>query len=71
MNHSGCLLSPGHPLGATGLAHITEVVRQVKQAHVKSGNPGWVWSRPWGVGGVMGLDGNGCGVVCLGSTNDL
>ncbi len=67
VNPSGGLLSRGHPLGATGVAQLAEVVwqltgradgRQVEDARVAV-------VETLG-GGVAGIDGNACGVLVLG-----
>ncbi|WP_214103360.1 thiolase family protein [Acrocarpospora catenulata] len=65
VNPSGGLLSRGHPLGATGVAQIFEIVRQLRgQAgprQVAGARIGLVETMGGGAGGV---DGNAC-VVCL------
>ncbi len=67
VNPSGGLLSRGHPLGATGLAQVAEVVWQLRgQAggrQVEGARTGLVETMG---GGVSGIDGNGCVVAVLG-----
>jgi acetyl-CoA acetyltransferase len=67
VNPSGGLLSRGHPLGATGLAQIAEIVWQLRGQAGKRQQPG----ARLGVvetmgGGASGLDGNAAGVLVLG-----
>ena len=66
VNPSGGLLSRGHPLGATGLAQIAEIVWQLRdQAGGRQvGSPRWGAVETMG-GGVAGVDGNACVVVLL------
>lgn len=66
VNPSGGLLSRGHPLGATGLAQVAEIVWQLR------GNAGLrqVGGARIGLvetmgGGVAGIDGNACVVALL------
>lgn len=67
VNPSGGLLSRGHPLGATGLAQVAEVVWQLRgdagQRQVDGANVGVVETMG---GGVSGIDGNACVVAVLG-----
>jgi acetyl-CoA C-acetyltransferase len=67
VNPSGGLLSRGHPLGATGLAQLAEVVWQLRgeagARQVPAPRVGLVETMG---GGVAGLDGNGCVVAVLG-----
>ncbi len=67
VNPSGGLLSRGHPLGATGLAQVAEVVWQLRgQAggrQVPGARTGLVETMG---GGVSGIDGNGCVVAVFG-----
>ena len=67
VNPSGGLLSRGHPLGATGLAQIAEVVWQLRgdAAERQAGRPRTGLVETMG-GGAAGLDGNGCVVTVLG-----
>ena len=67
VNPSGGLLSRGHPLGATGLAQIAEVVWQLRgeAAERQVGRPRTGLVETMG-GGAAGLDGNGCVVTVLG-----
>jgi acetyl-CoA C-acetyltransferase len=66
VNPSGGLLSRGHPLGATGLAQVAEIVWQLRGA----AGPRQVVGARLGVvetmgGGTAGIDGNGCVVAVL------
>ena len=67
VNPSGGLLSRGHPLGATGLAQVAEVVTQLRGdaggRQVDGARVGVVETMG---GGVAGIDGNGCVVAVLG-----
>lgn len=64
INPSGGLLSRGHPLGATGVAQVTEIVRQLRgeaeERQVKDARVGLVETMG---GGVSGVDGNACVVA--------
>jgi acetyl-CoA C-acetyltransferase len=66
VNPSGGLLSRGHPLGATGLAQIAEIVWQLRRAagqrQVEDAQVGLVETMG---GGTAGIDGNGCVVAIL------
>ena len=66
VNPSGGLLSRGHPLGATGLAQLAEIVWQLRgQAGGRqTAAPRWGAIETMG-GGVSGVDGNACVVVLL------
>lgn len=66
VNPSGGLLSRGHPLGATGLAQVAEIVWQLRgQAGGRqTDNPRWGAIETMG-GGVAGVDGNACVVALL------
>jgi acetyl-CoA acetyltransferase len=66
VNPSGGLLSRGHPLGATGLAQVAEIVWQLRdQADGRQvASPRWGAIETMG-GGVAGIDGNACVVVLL------
>lgn len=66
VNPSGGLLSRGHPLGATGLAQVAEIVWQLRG----DGGSRQVAGARLGVvetmgGGTAGIDGNGCVVAVL------
>lgn len=66
VNPSGGLLSRGHPLGATGLAQVAEIVWQLRG----EAGPRQVEGARLGVvetmgGGTAGIDGNGCVVAVL------
>jgi acetyl-CoA C-acetyltransferase len=65
INPSGGLLSRGHPLGATGVAQIAEIVWQLRdeagERQVPNARLGLVETMG---GGVAGVDGNAC-VVAL------
>jgi acetyl-CoA C-acetyltransferase len=66
VNPSGGLLSRGHPLGATGLAQVAEIVWQLRgtagQRQVEDAELGVVETMG---GGTAGIDGNGCVVAVL------
>ncbi|WP_420637971.1 thiolase family protein [Candidatus Poriferisocius sp.] len=66
VNPSGGLLSRGHPLGATGLAQIAEIVWQLRGQAGDRQVPG---ARLGAVetmgGGTAGIDGNACVVTVL------
>jgi acetyl-CoA C-acetyltransferase len=66
VNPSGGLLSRGHPLGATGLAQVAEVVWQLRgqagDRQVAGAHLGVVETMG---GGTAGIDGNGCVVAVL------
>ena len=66
VNPSGGLLSRGHPLGATGVAQVVEVVWQLRgdagARQVQGARTGLVETLG---GGVSGLDGNACVVSIL------
>jgi acetyl-CoA acyltransferase len=56
VNPSGGLISKGHPLGATGVAQVVEVVQQLREAGVRQvpraraglcHNQGIAEARPW------------------------
>ncbi|WP_419845971.1 thiolase family protein [Candidatus Poriferisocius sp.] len=66
VNPSGGLLSRGHPLGATGLAQIAEIVWQLRgmaaDRQVADARLGAVETMG---GGTAGIDGNACVVTVL------
>lgn len=66
VNPSGGLLSRGHPLGATGLAQLAEVVWQLRgeagARQVEGARLGVIETMG---GGTAGIDGNGCVVAVL------
>jgi acetyl-CoA acetyltransferase len=66
VNPSGGLLSRGHPLGATGLAQVAEIVWQLRDqaGGRQTASPRWGAIETMG-GGVSGIDGNACVVVLL------
>jgi acetyl-CoA C-acetyltransferase len=68
VNPSGGLLARGHPLGATGLAQIAEIVWQLRgdagPRQVEGARIGLVETMG---GGTAGVDGNGCVVTVLGN----
>jgi acetyl-CoA C-acetyltransferase len=70
VNPSGGLLGRGHPLGATGVAQLAEVVVQLRgeagARQVQGARIGLVETMG---GGVAGIDGNGCVVVVLGRSS--
>lgn len=67
VNPSGGLLARGHPLGATGLAQLAEVVWQLRgeagERQVTAPRTALVETMG---GGAAGLDGNGCVITVLG-----
>jgi acetyl-CoA acetyltransferase len=67
VNGSGGLLSRGHPLGATGVAQVAEVVTQLRgeagARQVPNARIGVVETMG---GGVSGIDGNACVVAVMG-----
>jgi acetyl-CoA C-acetyltransferase len=67
VNTSGGLLSRGHPLGATGLAQVAEIVWQLRgeagERQVEDARVGVVETMG---GGVAGIDANACVVAVLG-----
>ncbi|MGV0794991.1 thiolase family protein [Mycolicibacterium sp. XJ1819] len=67
VNPSGGLLSRGHPLGATGLAQVVEIVKQLRgeggSRQVDGARLGLVETMG---GGVSGIDGNACVVAVMG-----
>lgn len=66
VNPSGGLLSRGHPLGATGVAQVAELVWQLRgeagERQVEGARVGVLETMG---GGTAGLDGNGCVVAVL------
>ena len=66
VNPSGGLLSRGHPLGATGLAQIAEIVWQLRglAGGRQTASPRIGAVETMG-GGVAGVDGNACVVAIL------
>lgn len=66
VNPSGGLLARGHPLGATGLAQIAEIVWQLtgRAGDRQLGDPHIGLVETMG-GGVSGIDGNACVVAVL------
>ena len=66
VNPSGGLLSRGHPLGATGLAQVAEVVWQLRHDADSRQVDGAVLGVVETMGGgTAGVDGNGCVVAVL------
>ena len=70
VNPSGGLLSRGHPLGATGVAQVAEIVWQLRGEtggrQVEGARVGLVETMG---GGVSGVDGNACVVALLQNMN--
>ncbi|MCD9198943.1 thiolase family protein [Aeromicrobium wangtongii] len=67
VNPSGGLLSRGHPLGATGVAQVAEVVWQLRgQAGTRQVDEARVGLVETMGGGVSGVDGNACVVALFG-----
>lgn len=68
VNVSGGLLSKGHPVGATGVAQVVELVRQLRGEFGDRGVPGAAIAVAHTVGGGVGtLEAIASGVVVLGS----
>jgi len=66
VNPSGGLLSRGHPLGATGLAQVAEIVWQLRgDAGVRQVDDARIGLVETMGGGVAGIDGNACVVALL------
>ncbi len=66
VNPSGGLLSRGHPLGATGLAQVAEVVWQLLGEAGGRQHPGATLGLVETMGGgVAGVDGNACAIAVL------
>jgi acetyl-CoA acetyltransferase len=66
VNPSGGLLSRGHPLGATGLAQVAEIVWQLRGEANGRQVPGAALGLvETAGGGVSGIDGTGCVVTIL------
>ena len=67
VNPSGGLLSRGHPLGATGLAQVAEIVWQLRgRAGARQVDDPRIGLVETMGGGVSGIDGNACVVAILG-----
>ena len=67
VNPSGGLFSRGHPLGATGLAQIAEIVWQLRgRAGARQVDDARIGLVETMGGGVSGIDGNACVVAVLG-----
>jgi acetyl-CoA acetyltransferase len=66
VNPSGGLLSRGHPLGATGLAQVAEIVWQLHgQAGGRQHDGATIGLVETMGGGVAGIDGNACVIAVL------
>lgn len=66
VNPSGGLLSRGHPLGATGLAQVAEIVWQLQgQAGGRQHEGATIGLVETMGGGVAGIDGNACAIAVL------
>ncbi len=66
VNPSGGLLSRGHPLGATGLAQVAEIVWQLHGAAGGRQHDGATLGLVETMGGgVAGIDGNACAIAVL------
>jgi acetyl-CoA C-acetyltransferase len=66
VNPSGGLLSRGHPLGATGLAQVAEIVWQLQgRAGARQTDRARLGVVETMGGGVAGIDGNACVVAVL------
>jgi acetyl-CoA C-acetyltransferase len=72
VNPSGGLLSRGHPLGATGLAQIAEIVWQLQgRADTRQQPDARLGVVETMGGGASGLDGNAAAVLVLGERSRL
>jgi acetyl-CoA C-acetyltransferase len=68
VNPSGGLLSRGHPLGATGLAQLAELVWQLRgDAGARQVDGAAIGLLETMGGGAAGVDGNACVVALLGA----
>lgn len=65
INTSGGLLSKGHPVGATGLSMIAELVKQLRGEAGDRQVPGAHCALAENGGGVVGFDEAACSVVIL------
>jgi acetyl-CoA acetyltransferase len=66
VNPSGGLLSKGHPLGATGIAQVAEIVWQLRgQAGPRQVEGGKVGLTHCTGGGIGGIDGAACSIHIL------
>lgn len=66
VNPSGGLLSRGHPLGATGLAQVAEIVWQLRgEAGGRQRDGARIGLVETMGGGVAGVDGNACAIAVL------
>jgi len=65
VNTSGGLVSKGHPVGATGLSMIDELVRQLRGEAGPRQVSGAAWALAENGGGVVGFDEAACSVVIL------
>lgn len=66
VNPSGGLLAKGHPLGATGIAQLAELVWQLRGAAGSRQRPGARWGAALTMGGgEFELDANACSVLIL------
>ncbi len=65
INTSGGLVSKGHPVGATGLSMIYELVEQLRGEAGKRQVPNAEWALAENGGGVIGFDEAACSVIIL------
>ncbi|MCC5862459.1 MAG: thiolase family protein [Gammaproteobacteria bacterium] len=65
VNTSGGLVSKGHPVGATGLSMIAELVQQLRHEAGPRQVAGAEWALAENGGGVIGFDEAACAVVLL------
>lgn len=65
INTSGGLVSKGHPIGATGLSMIYELVTQLRGEAGQRQVPGAQWALQENGGGVVSLEEAACSVVIL------
>lgn len=66
VNPSGGLLSRGHPIGATGLAQLAEIVWQLRGTAARQVDGARLGVMETMGGGVAGIDGDACVVGVLG-----
>ena len=65
VNRSGGLVSKGHPLGATGLGMIDELILQLRGQAGARQVDGARWALQQNAGGLVGWDEALCSVVLL------
>ncbi|MES2362652.1 MAG: thiolase family protein [Pseudomonadota bacterium] len=65
VNTSGGLVSKGHPIGATGLSMLTELVTQLRNEAGERQVPGATLALQENGGGLMGLEEAACSIAIL------